>query len=314
MSSVRAVVVDPNAPGRLTLQEVNAPSPTPSQALVRVSAVSLNLGEVRRSASAEAGWRPGWDLAGVVEQQAADSSGPRKGARVVGTVGSGAWAELVAVPTNNLGELPEGVTFAQASTLPIAGLTALRALQKGGLLLERNVLITGASGGVGHFACQLAHHAGAHVVGGVRRQERVQAVKELGANRVVVGDDLETAREFGPYNLILDSVGGQSLANALTMLAQDGVCVNFGTSNGYEVTFDARQFYGTGGASLYGFIIFHELARRPGAEDLTSLAQMIADGKLHPQIDVEESWTKIGEVAQQLQNRRITGKAVLRVE
>src|SRR5579864_7442648 len=155
MANIQAVVVDPNAPGHLALREVVYPSAGPSDALVWVEAISLNLGEVRGSQSAQEGYRPGWDLAGVVEQEAANGSGPRKGARVVGMLSSsGAWAQVVAVPTNILAELPDSVSFAQAATLPIAGLTALRALEKGGSLVERLVLVNGASGGVGHLACQ----------------------------------------------------------------------------------------------------------------------------------------------------------------
>src|SRR6266849_6565152 len=147
MNTIQAIVVDPDIAGRLAIREVEPPSPAPSEALVRVRATSLNLGEVRDTTTAKAGWRPGWDLAGVVEQAAADGSGPKSGARVVGMVNAGAWAELVAVPTAVLAEIPDTVTFAQAATLPVAGLTALYALEKGGFLLNRKVLITGASGG-----------------------------------------------------------------------------------------------------------------------------------------------------------------------
>src|SRR5579884_1768931 len=122
MSANHAVVVDPSVKGRLALQEVASPTPLPSEALVRVAAISLNLGEVRRSTTAEAGWQPGWDFAGTVEQQAADGSGPRRGARVVGVLSVGAWAEVIAVPTPMLAELPDTVTFSQAATLPVAGL------------------------------------------------------------------------------------------------------------------------------------------------------------------------------------------------
>ena len=76
MEQIRAVVVDTNAEERLVVQNVPAPSPSPSEALVRVAAISLNLGEVRRSMTADTGWRPGWDLAGTVEKAAADGSGP----------------------------------------------------------------------------------------------------------------------------------------------------------------------------------------------------------------------------------------------
>src|SRR5919204_6230853 len=109
--SNRAVVVDPAAPGRLGIASVSDPAPDRDEAIVRVRAISLNRGEVRRSGMAAAGWRPGWDLAGVVERAAADGSGPRAGARVVGLVTEAAWAERVAVPANAVAELPDKVTF-----------------------------------------------------------------------------------------------------------------------------------------------------------------------------------------------------------
>src|SRR5690348_9654626 len=102
MSTNRAVVVDPEAPGRLVIRSVPEPAPQRGEAVVRVRAVSLNRGEVRRAGMAAAGWRPGWDLAGIVERAAADGSGPPVGARVVGLVLEGAWAERVAVPTHAL--------------------------------------------------------------------------------------------------------------------------------------------------------------------------------------------------------------------
>src|SRR5438046_6773483 len=137
MSSLRAIVVDPEVPGRLTIKEVEEPQAGPSEALVQVEAISLNRGETMRAMQAEAGWRPGWDLAGTVIKQATNGTGPKVGSRVVGMLDTGAWAEQVAVPTNQLAELPSSVTFAQAATLPIAGLTAFRALEKGGFLLNK---------------------------------------------------------------------------------------------------------------------------------------------------------------------------------
>lgn len=313
MTSIQAVVVDPSAAGRLVFRDVEYPLPAPSEALVRVRAISLNRGEVRTAMMADAGWRPGWDVAGVVEKEAADGSGPRAGARVVGILVDGAWAEVVAVPTTALAELPASVTFAQAATLPIAGLTALWTLECGGLLLDRNVLITGATGGVGHLACQLARLSGARVNGVVRQAKYEAMVKEAGAHHVIVSQDLGDARDSGPYDHILDSVGGRTLANALAMLAPNGTCVNFGISGGGEVTFDLRRFFLLGGATLYGFIIFHEMKRKPVSADLARLSRFIADGLLRPQIEVEASWTQIADVAERLMNRSFTGKAVLHV-
>src|SRR5215813_2141021 len=190
MSGNRAVVVDLEAPGRLVIRPVPDPVPESGEAVVRVRAISLNRGEVRRSTMAAAGWRPGWDLAGVIERPAANGLGPRAGARVVGVVLEGAWAERVAVPANALAELPDKVTFSQAATFPVAGLTALHALAKGGLLLGKRVLLTGATGGVGDFAVQLARLAGAHVTALARRADQAPALSQLGAHDIVVGEEV----------------------------------------------------------------------------------------------------------------------------
>lgn len=305
---MRAVVVDPSTSKRLVLKEVDQPSRLPSEALIKVAAISLNRGEVRRAQTAAAGWRPGWDLAGTIETAATDGSGFPVGTRVVGFVPSGAWAEFVAVPTDAIARLPDNVSFADASTLPVAGLTALYGIAKGGLLLGKSVLITGASGGVGYFAVQLAKQAGAIVTAQLRRADWVNFVKEAGAHRTIVGESLS---EFSPYDLILDSTGGTLLSNALSAIAKDGVCVTYGTTADETVTFDAKSFYGAGGASLYGFILFHELKREPAAIGLAKLVQLVSDQRLKPHIDQTASWTEIAAVAQQLTDRQFVGKAVL---
>jgi NADPH:quinone reductase-like Zn-dependent oxidoreductase len=117
--SVRAVVVDPSSDGRLTLRTVALPPAAPDDVTIRVKAISLNRGEVNRALSqSEAGARPGWDFAGVVEEPAADRSGPPAGTRVVGMLPTGAWAERLRAPSHAVAALPEGVTDAQAATLP----------------------------------------------------------------------------------------------------------------------------------------------------------------------------------------------------
>jgi NADPH:quinone reductase-like Zn-dependent oxidoreductase len=311
---MRAIVVNPAAPGRLALDDVVEPDPAPSQALVRVAAISLNRGEVREAGAAPAGSRLGWDFAGIVERAAADGSGPPTGTRVVGMLDQGAWAELLATPTESLASLPDSVTFAQAATLPVAGLTALYALERRGSLLGQRVLVTGASGGVGILACQLARLGGAsRVVGVVRNAEHAVAVRQAGAHEVVTGNDTLPAKPFGPYDIILESVGGASLASSLTLLAQDGVCVLFGRSGGDDSTIDVAQFFLNGGSTLYGFIIFHELKRYPAGAGLARLAGLVAEGALKVRIEVEAPWTEIASVAQRLIAREFTGKAVLHV-
>ena len=269
---MKAVIVDDEAPARLTLGEVEEPTPAPSEALVRVAAVSLNRGEVRRSQRAETGFRPGWDLAGTVERTAGDGTGPPEGARVVGLKGSGAWAQRVVVPADALAVLPHEVSFEAAATLPVAGLTALYALEKGDGLIGRNVLVTGASGGVGLFALQLAQLGGAHPVALVRREEHVGLAREFGAAEVAVGEGATAAWDFGQFDLILDSLGGAPLGEAIGMISPCGACVAFGASAQTEVAFDVSSFYGTGGATLHGFILFHEVLGKPASEGLSRLA------------------------------------------
>jgi len=138
---IRAVVVDPGAPGKLAIKPVELRDPDRDEVAVRVTAISLNRGETRRAVQQA---EPGWDFAGVVETAAADGSGPRPGTRVVGILPSGAWAERVNCRTHAVAALLDAVADASAATLPVAGLTALHALRQGGLLLGRKVLVDGA--------------------------------------------------------------------------------------------------------------------------------------------------------------------------
>src|SRR6202795_497576 len=238
MNANRAVVVDPEAPGRLVIRPVAEPVPDRGEAIVRVRAISLNRGEVRRSGMAEAGWRPGWDLAGEVERAAANGAGPRVGARIVGLLPEGAWAERVVVPAHALAELPAKVTLSQAATFPVAGLTAFHALAKGGLLLGRRVLVTGATGGVGDFAVQLARLAGAHVTASARRADQSAALRKLGAHEVVVGDDIPATPK---HDLVIESVGGRTLGTALGALERGGICVTLGVSPSPDAPFTRRR-------------------------------------------------------------------------
>ena len=311
---MRAILSTAESP-HVRLGEAPDPTPAPSEALVEARAMSVNRGEVRRLEALPEGTLTGWDVAGVVREPAADGSGPAAGTRVVGVGGSlaraSAWAELVPVPTDRLGTLPDEVSFAAASTLPVAGLTAYHALGLGRLLVERRVLVTGAAGGVGRFAVQLAADSGAHVTAVARDAARAEGLEELGAREIV--HELEPEGER--FDLILESVGGPSLAAALRRVAPGGMVVTFGDSSAEPVTFTARDFYRNTGATLYAFLIFSELDRRgTGSEDLERLARLIAAGKLDPAISVEASWREAGPVLEALLERRVQGKAVLLVD
>src|ERR1700681_1704933 len=198
---MRAVVNTPGRAAPVEIREVPAPNPGPNETLVAVRAFSLNRGELRSFVNSEEGWIPGQDISGVVLRAAANGLGPPAGTRIVALTDEFGWAEQVAVPTHRIVPLPDSVSFAQAATLPVAGLTALRCVRLGGALVGRRVLITGAAGGVGTIAIQIAASSGAHVTAVVGRPERAAGLEGLGAQEIVNG--IENAS--GRYTLILES-------------------------------------------------------------------------------------------------------------
>ena len=183
------LVNTPNGKAPLELRELPEPQPARNEALVAVRAFSLNRGELRSFVNNAEGWVPGQDVGAVVLQQAGDGSGPAAGSRVVALMDEFGWAERAAVPSHRMAVLPDTVSFSQAATLPVAGLTALRTLRHGAPLLGKRVLITGAAGGVGTIAVQLAARSGARVTAVVGRVERAAGLKELGSFEVIEGID-----------------------------------------------------------------------------------------------------------------------------
>jgi NADPH:quinone reductase-like Zn-dependent oxidoreductase len=178
------------------------------------------------------------------------------------------------------------------------------------MLLGRNVLVTGASGGVGHFAVQIAARAGARVVGISRNPERGAAL--LSAGDVRIESDSSALQER--FDLILESVGGESLTASLRLVGRDGIVVLFGNSSGQEAKVAFGSIMAAPHARLYAFFV-HESGEPPtfGA-DLGVLAAEVAAGRLHPQVGLESSWRDpLGALAA-LRQRSLQGKAVLLVD
>ncbi|MFD1932950.1 zinc-binding dehydrogenase [Nonomuraea mangrovi] len=288
----------------LTFGVVPDPVPAPSQALVEVAAVSLNFGEIAyRSADVRPGYVPGWDAAGVVVQAAADGSGPAVGTRVVTFGWSGAWAELRAVDTAELAVVPDSVDLGLAGALPVAGVAALQAVRRLGPLTGRRVLVTGASGGVGRYAVQLAARAGAHVVASVGGLTRAEGLRELGAAEIVIGPENLRGRVYG----VLDNVGGRQLADAFYRLEDDGVVMAIGRA-AREATVIDFELAGT--RSARGRIENFNVST-PFGDDLAHLVGLLAEGELDAQVGWRGPWDKAMEAADALLARRVHGKAVL---
>ena len=301
---MRALVADSSAPGRIALRDVPEPQPAPGEALVTVRAFSLNRGEMRMLGTAADGWRPGWDFAGVLQTDI--EHGPRAGARIVGIRHGGAWAERITVSPEWIAELPNTVSFAQAAALPTAGLTALRILRLGPAILGRRVLVTGASGGVGRFALQLAHRGGAEVTALISSNSaRSEGLRRLGADSVV--SDVEQLR--GRFDLILESVGGQTLGRLVTMLDQQGTLVMFGNSSGEITSFNVRDLYLDASIRLQGFELF--FGGDPFGRDLTYLVSLVEGRTLDPQLAGELPWEEMPKPLELLRNRDVAGKIAL---
>lgn len=307
---MQALVATHNAERPVEIREVAEPTAAANEAIIEVHAFSLNRGELSLLASRPEGWRPGQDIAGIVVRKAADGSGPAEGTRVVGLVDGGGWSQRVAVPTTRLAPLPENVSFAAGASLPIAGLTALRTVRIGGSILGQRVLVTGASGGVGRFAVELAARSGAYVTGVVGSKERGEGLDELGASELVTSvDELQ-----GNFELILESVGGESLAAAVKHIAPGGTIVVFGNSSTQPTPVSFYDLAGHAGARIQSFVSYLSGPPESFGKDLAVLARLVSEGKLHPSIGSEASWRGLGDHLKELADRRIKGKMVFTVD
>lgn len=318
---MRALLTNSAAPRGLRLGEHADPEPLPHQALIRVTAAALNYGEVATIAGALKpgsgierpgdGLVPGFDAAGYVVRQAADGSGPEAGTPVVCFGPGGGWAELRAVDTDSLGVLPSGTNIVAASAIPVAGLTALRALQRANVGLESTVLITGASGGVAGFAIQLAKMAGARVIASTSNVERHEkTLRRLGADHVVGGPENVTV----PVDAVLDMVGGPQLVAAYRTLAQHGTLVAVGHSADVGESFAFGDLFGDGGRHNRSIVSFHLTGCVDLGPALTWLAGKVHEGLIDPHVTWQQSWHDIDDAVDALHGRRLNGKAVITID
>ena len=295
----------PDGAGQVQLADVDEVIPSAAEAVVAVEAFSVNRGETFLLEDPPAGWRPGKDIAGRVIAAAADGTGPRAGARVVGHPPSRGWAERVAVRASALVELPDEVGVAAAAALPLAGLTAVRLVRAAGPLIGRRLLITGASGGVGHYVTELAVASGAEVTAVSASLERGSRLAALGASIVT-----DPAAAPGRYDVVMESVGGPSLAAARRKARTGGIVLWFGQASRTPATIDFFDWIdGTAGAPV---VAFHY--QRPDFADDTDLATLVrlaAAGRLHPEVGTLLPWDRTPDVVDALRGRRLRGNAVL---
>lgn len=284
--------------------EVDEPEPAAGEVLVAVEAYSVNRGETFLLEHPRAGWRPGKDVAGTVVGSTGE--GPRPGQRVVAHPPAGGWAERVAVPVASVAPLPGHVDAVTAAALPLAGLTALRLLRAAGPLIGRRVLLTGASGGVGHYVTELAAAAGAEVTTVSASAARGAHLAELGAAGVLTRvEDAE-----GPFDVVMESAGGTSLPTALARLKPGGLLLWFGQASREPATLDFFSFFAGANEGMIRHLDYTRSDRTYG-QDLATLVRLVADGRLHPEIGLVRDWAETAGVLADLRERRVRGNAVL---
>ncbi|MFE6427245.1 MULTISPECIES: zinc-binding dehydrogenase [Streptomyces] len=299
---MRALVVDHGEAGPVRFADVDEPVPSSDEALVEIRHIGLNFGELNYVHQWPAGAVHGHDAAGVVVRAASDGSGPPEGTRVALGMSPHAWAERVAVSPASLGTVPEGVDLADGAALGIAGVTALRVLRKRSLL-ARHVLVTGASGGVGHFAVQLASLAGAWVTALVGSPDRAAGLRDLGADKVLT----DLAQTDDRFDLVLDTVGGPLVAQAWSFLAEGGTIHLVGYSSGQDTTFPSGSLFGFGEPrtiATYGDMT-------PTSGELTDLLGLMAAERLSAPVGLRGNWQDVDDAVRALFARKIHGKIVL---
>ncbi|UGY18977.1 zinc-binding dehydrogenase [Bradyrhizobium septentrionale] len=303
---MKAFIPSTDAQRLVVLADVPEPKTAPDEAVVEVAAFSVNRGETFLLERPSQDWRPGKDIAGTVLRAAADGSGPAVAERVVAHPSSAGWAERVAVKTAQIATLPDTVSEVVAAALPLAGLTALRLLRVTGPLASRRVLMTGASGGVGHFFTELAAMGGAEVTVVTGSPERGARLRELGAAHVVH----DVADAEAPFDVVLESVGGTSLQAGLVKLRPRGALIWFGQASRVAPSIDFFRFWEGPASGTIRHFHYTDSDVLDG-RDLQTLVQFVASGRLHPEIGLVSDWENTDQVLRTLRDRGVRGNAVL---
>lgn len=245
---------------------------------------------------------PGADFSGVIEEVGKNVTRFKPGDRVFGeTLEGGAFAEYLSIEANNCGIMPEGAGFAEMAGVPIAGITALQALVTHGQLQEEEtVLINGASGGVGHFAVQIAKARGARVTA-VCSGKNADFVKALGADQVIAYDKEDIHQHTGKYDLIVDTHGNLSYQDYERM-GKRGVMVGF-TTLGHMISLLLKR-------SLGKFPLA-QFTAAADTKDLETLASMVHEGKIRAHIEKTYSYKEIPEAISYIEAMHTRGKVAM---
>ena len=308
-------------PEVLQLKEVEKPTPNDNQVLVRVHAASLNPAEMhmmsgklmarilgRNGLLKPKNTIPGADFSGRVEAVGRNVTQFKPGDEVFGRRGFDGFAEYVCVTENPIALKPANMTFEQAAAVPVAGITALQSLRDDGQIQPgQNVLINGASGGVGTFSVQIAKAFGAEVTG-VCSTRNLDLVRSIGADRVIDYTREDFTRNGQRYDLIIDNVGNHPVSDYVRALNPKGICVVVGyTSIGLLLQYMLLgRLISRNGSKKIGSMLAHIKQK-----DLVVLKELMEAGKIVPVVDKCYPLSQVPEAYRYLKTRHAPGKIVV---
>lgn len=299
---MRAVVIhETGDPGVLALEEAPPPEPGDGEVLIRVHAASVNpidwkyrRGLIPKELPAVLGS----DVSGTVELSRAE--GFAEGDEVFGFARSGAYAELAAASAAVIARKPPSLSHEQASSLPVAGLTAFQALfDRGGLQPGQTALVAGAPGGVGHLAVQLAKHARARTIATGSSRNR-DFVLGLGADEYVDYTSQDVAHVITGVDVAFDTVGGDTTMSLLPTVREGGVLVTIAGSPPEQ---EARERN----------VRAERLVMSPSSEQLTRIAEFVAAGELRVEIAQTFPLAEASQAHALSESGHVRGKIVLTV-
>ncbi|HBB98518.1 MAG TPA: alcohol dehydrogenase [Blastocatellia bacterium] len=309
------------SPDVLQCEEIEKPTPGDDEVLIKVRAASVNpfdrlyrgrpyMIRIMTGLRKPKDTRLGRDVAGQVEAVGRNVTQFKPGDEVFGSC-RGAFAEYVSAPESALAVKPDNLTFEQAASLPIAGLTALQGLRdKGKLQPGQKVLINGAAGGVGTFAVQIAKSFGADVTG-VCSAGNVDMIRSIGADATIDYAREDFTKGTQRYDLIFDCIGNHSLSACRRVLNLNGRFVIVGASKVRTSLSHALK-----GMVLSWFVSqkFVMLVARLRKADLTILGDLIQTGKVTPVIDRCYSLSEVPEAIRYLEQGHARGKVVITID
>ncbi|GAA5519789.1 Zinc-type alcohol dehydrogenase-like protein SA1988 [Demequina sediminis] len=308
-----------------SMSELPDPAPGPGQVRVRVRAAGLNPYDwhlyradpwIARSA---VGWRGpgrrvlGADVAGVVDALGAGVDSFQVGDAVYGEIGFGSCGEAAVADASRLALKPRSLTFTEAAAVPMGALTALHGLEKARVPAGASVLVLGASGGVGHFAVQIAKALGAGRVVAVCADRNADWVAGLGADRVIAYDR-EDVRDCGErFDVVFDTVATLPLRRLAPLIASDGVFAPAGALKGSRLLGPAGPMFAAAAAGPWLRRRVALVAARPEGASLERIAAWIDRGEVRPHLGAVYPLEEHMSACIHLETQRVGGKVVLEV-